>query len=405
MTCQVEPIGDFFIWIYFDLLFASNFLFSFFTQEGPFLEDSHQNVTSVLSSPRFCNIIPGTELDPLNEAFKSFSHSMIDLYQDVKRMILVDDDCVVEDLAIYNEIYSKDFAVESDKKVDISEYENVGFDFPDRYLTNGYACFSTMSLFVFRAPYNQSMVLFKYNERSIQMDTLIAKHLDGVLSSPWIPNISTDMRFDSSCPLSMTFYCIEKEPDAKKEYSEDLTCCYKVVVNDPKSRGIQRDLRFRGVRVRNVTEEDLLLCYRNLNIEPPKIGLLHECLIDLFSYLCRWEFKSLDAVEGFCMKHHLAFTVNPKFSFQANIMYFRNFLLYLVPIRLSPVDGQHRILSTICAFENSLLSQFVPTHFCKRHDEIPLPENPTFMKLAMSIGCIATILPNCALFAGNIQRP
>ena len=173
-------------------------------QEGPFLEDSHQIVTSVLSSPSFCNIIPGTESDPLNEAFKSFSLSMIDLYKDIKRMIIVDDNCVVEDLGMYNQICANNFAVETPEKVDISAFDNVGFHFPDRFLTNGYATFSAMSLYVFRAPLNQSMVLFKYNERSIQMDTLIAKHLNGVLSSPWIPNIKTDMRFDRHSPPQRT---------------------------------------------------------------------------------------------------------------------------------------------------------------------------------------------------------
>ena len=42
---------------------------------------------------------------------------------------------------------------------------------------------------------------------------------------------------------------------------------------------------------------------------------------------------------------------------------------------MNPLDGQQRVLSTICAFEHALQSPFIPSHYCKLHDEIPLPND------------------------------
>ena len=174
---------------------------------------------------------------------------MIELYKDVNRKVHIDDDHVVENLSTFLSVCSTDFSVQSDDKVDISDIICQGAYHPKRFLTNGYAIYSSLSLFVFRAPFNQSMVLFNYNERSVQLDELVDKQLHGVLSSPWIVDITTDMMFDLSCPMSMTFFCLEKHVSKFQDYCDDLNSCHKIISNTSKSKGIQRDLRFSKVKV------------------------------------------------------------------------------------------------------------------------------------------------------------
>ena len=180
--------------------------------------------------------------------------------------------------------------------------------------------------------------------------------------------------FDSSCAMSMTFFCFEEAPVENDLFCQDMMCPYKVSSFDDviKEKGSSFPLRLQGVRVRPVTVADVQKCYKLLNIQDQPIKDLRVSVVNLFHYLCSHKFNTKEAINEFCKRHQLAHFVNFKWTFFENVIAFRNFFNVVFPIKLSPVDGQHRLLSTVIAFERNLLSDIVPVHYLN-NDETELP--------------------------------
>ena len=125
--------------------------------------------------------------------FKKFCKFLKKLHAERPKRCSVIDDSLVETPHHIFTGYESDISVEMVNKFDISSSVCTGIYRPDQFVTNDQAVFATISLFVPRTLFHQKLVIFNYNERSIKMDKFIKKELPGVLSSPWIPEITADM--------------------------------------------------------------------------------------------------------------------------------------------------------------------------------------------------------------------
>ena len=325
-------------------------------------EDRHDATAHVVMHLNFQTDVPRNMHNPRVASYFEYIHESKKALPKLAKGRVVKSNTLVEDVSAFIDLCEYDFSVDAANKVDISGHCCTGSYRPATFTTNDEAIFSSLSLFVMRAPFNQCMALFNYNERSVIMEKFIEKELHGVLSSPWIENVTTDMMFDSSCPITMTFFCVERPSNTT--LCRDLAAAYKVVNVDDrlKTNDASMRLKFNGVSVRTVTDDDLQECFRRFNIAPPGYDSLREGVVNFFHYLCGWKFNSIDAIEEFCHLHTLPFFVCRQYPFNVNVMCFRQFLNVYCPIKLSPVDGQHRMISTICAYEWTLLTEVVPMH-------------------------------------------
>ena len=268
--------------------------------------------------------------------------------------------------------FSSQITVEKEKP-DSLDHHVMGSYREEHNLTNDEGILSSLSLFLLCSPFTQSIVSFAYNHRSVNMDSLMTQEVKGIMSVPWMEDVPIKDAFDSSTTITFTFFALEEVESKIGEYCNDLATPYGMYFEEYfKQYGLVKDLHLAGVKVRPVNHQDVDICLRRLNLVTPKFDTLRERVIHLFSYLGSCKFRDILDIESFCNNHGLQFIVANGMKYHEAIVSFRMFLQAQLPIKLSIVDGQHRMMSVVTAFENSVLSQYSPVKHLKAFPAPPL---------------------------------
>ena len=213
------------------------------------------------------------------------------------------------------------------------------------------------------------------------MDELMEEGSFNVMDVPFYENCSWSKRLDGSSTVMNTFYCIDEDVAcAESVYCKELSTPYPMYFEDTfKKDGILFKLHLSGVKVRVPDVDDFILTCHRLNIKPPSGMTLFHRIIKVFHYLSSWTFVTQRDIESFCEKHGLGFFCRPTIPFHENLIAFRNFLHLQIPIKISVVDGQHRVMSVITAYENCLVSEHYPLRY-RKEIAVPLPPSSEIFK-------------------------
>ena len=150
---------------------------------------------------------------------------------------------------------------------------------------------------------------------------------------------------------------------------------YPVVKRDKQSSA--STVFLKGVTVESVTKDDIYDSYAALNMalptDPAMTKMQH--IVYFFIYVCIHSFHSNEAINKFCKKHRLGFIAFEHLLVSQNIIMFRHFLNAAIPIKMTVVDGQHRVVAIHHVQENRLLSNLSPSMALKKEPSMTIPYN------------------------------
>ena len=233
--------------------------------------------------------------------------------------------------------------------MDVNEFNNSADD--NCYWTN-------LTFFMMRAPITQCLIFIGKNYRDIDLEDHIEKQDFHLLDLPWTSKPGIDRSFDGNGGMIVAFYCL-KATNSRPSKDGGLKSPYFLRVNQTHF-GNLHSVQLDNVETRPIQQEDVTDCFRKLNMEYPNHPTMILNVIHFFCYLCRQEFKSNADINNFCAKHDLGFYAGPHQPFHKNVVAFRTYLCACIPIKLTPIDGQHRSYCTTVATEFMMLDNRSP---------------------------------------------